>query len=70
MTGSEKSLRISFRRGKRNKRVVTVADTGFPGKHRKYFFLPKNVHVANVVGFPGFMLTRPKRIFLILHKKT
>jgi len=39
MMGSEKSPRISFRRGKRNKCAVTIADTGFPGKQRKYFFL-------------------------------
>lgn len=65
MTGSEKLPHISFRRGKRNKRAVTVADTGFPGKHRKYFFLSRNVHVANVVGFPGFIFTRPKRTYLI-----
>lgn len=67
MTGSDKSSRISFRSGRRNKRAVTVADTGFPGRHRRYFFLDKNMHVANVVGFPGFIFTRPKRIYLVFH---
>jgi len=58
---SEASKCSSFTRGKRNKCAVTRADTGFPGRHRINFFLPKIVHVANVVGFPGFIFTRPKK---------
>lgn len=60
MVGSDESPHILFKKGKRNKFAVTTADTGFPGRQKKYFVLLSNAHVANVVGFPGFMFTRPE----------
>lgn len=59
MMGFELSPCISLSRGITNKIEVTVAETGLPGKHMKYFFLPLYVQVAKVVGLPGFMFTRP-----------
>lgn len=56
----EMSLHNCFSKGNANKFIVTVAETGLPGKHNKYFFLFWKKHVAKVVGFPGFMFTRPK----------
>lgn len=35
----EKSLHNCFNKGSANKFIVTVAETGLPGKHNKYFFL-------------------------------
>ncbi len=40
---------------------VTRADAGFPGRANKGFVTPPVVGmVANVVGFPGLIVTRPK----------
>ena len=40
--------------------MLPVAETGLPGRPRISLFFPLNVKEANVVGFPGFMLTRAK----------
>lgn len=61
----EESLHNSLSKGNANKCIVTVAETGLPGKHKKYLFLPSDAHVAKVVGFPGFMFTRPKHISIV-----
>jgi hypothetical protein len=37
--------------GSTYKWLVTVADTGFPGRPNTSFFFPSNTQVANVVGF-------------------
>ena len=61
----EESLHNSLSKGNANKCIVTVAETGLPGKHNKYLCLPSNTHVAKVVGLPGFMFRRPKHISIV-----
>ena len=39
---------------------LPVAETGFPGKPRISLDFSFHFKVANVVGFPGFIQTRPK----------
>lgn len=42
---------------------VTTADTGLPGRAKISFLAPSVSKVANVVGKPGFINTRPKWIW-------
>jgi len=49
-SGSERPA-IFSRAGNMNRWLVTVADTGFPGKANISLSLPSYLHVANVVGF-------------------
>ena len=48
--------------GRTYKWLVTVAETGFPGKPRISLDFSFHFKVAKVVGFPGFIQTRPKWI--------
>jgi len=52
---------ISFRNGRNNTCVTTETVVGFADMHRKNFILCLNMHVANIVDFPGFIFTRSKK---------
>jgi len=49
-----------FNNGRSNTCVTMGTVVGFVDIHRKNFLFCSNVHVANVVDFPGFMFTPPK----------
>ena len=49
-----------FNNGRSNTCVIIGTVTGFADIHRKNFLFSLNVHVANVVDFPGFMFTPPE----------